>query len=547
MIKTDSVINHVQTVASLHNLFLLCIVVLFVFALRYVLVRTQIFYLAVASNRLTANLRKRLLTKLLHLPVSYFTERKTGAIQSVLTSDVLVYQNAINLISDSISGPVKAISALGYILFIEPYLALIAIALLPPMVWVIQRNGQKMNRAQRTIQDDIANVAASNNELLQGFRIIKSFGAEAQADAQYSQLIETSFASQMKGLTTFSNLRPLVEFIGAFALALLLAVSGVLASHGELNVADVMALVLAMDTINQGFKAFAGISNTNATVQAASDRIYSQILDISEEEPERLPDTSSQKLEFSGRIEFKNVSFTYPDGTVALDHVSFVIEPGQSLALVGPSGAGKSTIADLILRFYSPTAGTILLDGCDVTKIHRADIRKLIGVVPQQTFLFAGTIEDNVRLSNPEATEDEIRNALQLAHAESFTNEMLTREVAELGERGAKLSGGQMQRVAIARAIVRDPLILVLDEATSALDAESEKIVTQALQEVMKHRTTILIAHRLTTAARADRILFLNRGKISESGTHDQLMKAEGEYAALFKLFSGGLLPEGLQ
>ncbi|MGH2639156.1 MAG: ABC transporter ATP-binding protein, partial [Rhabdochlamydiaceae bacterium] len=477
-----------------------------------------------------------------------------GAIQSVLTSDVLVYQNAINLISDSISGPIKAISALGYILFIQPYLALIAIAILPPMAIVIQRNGQKMNRAQRTVQDDLANVSASNNEILQGIRVIKSFAAESQANEQYSELIESSYRSQMQGLTTFSNLRPLVEFIGAFALAILLALSGILASQGKLNVADVMALVLAMDTINQGFKSFAGISNTNASVQAASDRIYAQILDIPEEESETglataeaVREQSQTKPKFTGRVEFDDVSFVYPDGTIALENVSFVIEPGQALALVGPSGAGKSTIADLILRFYTPTSGRILIDGYDVTCLKRSDLRNLIGVVPQQTFLFAGTIEDNVRLGKADATDIEIQQAIQLAHAEGFTKEMLLREASELGERGAKLSGGQMQRVAIARAIVRDPLILVLDEATSALDAESEKIVTQALQEVMKARTTILIAHRLTTAARSDRILFLNRGKIVESGSHEELMKAGGEYAALFKLFSGGLLLEGIQ
>jgi ABC-type multidrug transport system fused ATPase/permease subunit len=243
-----------------------------------------------------------------------------------------------------------------------------------------------------------------------------------------------------------------------------------------------------------------------------------------------------------GRIEFRDVSFTYPDGTQALTKVSFVIEPGQSLALVGPSGSGKSTIADLLLRFYEPTSGQILLDGVDLCELRRNWLRGLMGVVPQNTFLFAGTIADNIRMGNPHATSAEIADAAHAAHVDVFVDEMPARYDSSVGESGVGLSGGERQRVAIARAIVRKPQILLLDEATSALDAVSEKHVQQALEEIMPGRTTLMIAHRLTTAARANRILMLRGGQVIEFGSHRELMDRDGAYAAMYRAFNSGLI-----
>jgi ABC-type multidrug transport system fused ATPase/permease subunit len=257
--------------------------------------------------------------------------------------------------------------------------------------------------------------------------------------------------------------------------------------------------------------------------------------------------TGRQTLEsINGLIEFRDVSFVYPDGTWALRNVSFAIQPGTSMALVGPSGAGKSTIADLLQRFYEPTSGASFLDGTDIKHLDVNWLRSQIGVVPQHTFLFAGGIDENLRLGTPDATDEQLTKALQMAHAEDFSREFRDRNVPVLGERGVRLSGGQMQRIAIARALVRDPSILLLDEATSALDAESEKAVTAALQKVMETRTTMFIAHRLTTAARADSILFLKRGEVIEQGSHTELMVKNGQYSLLFKAFSDGLLEDNL-
>jgi subfamily B ATP-binding cassette protein MsbA len=394
-----------------------------------------------------------------------------------------------------------------------------------------------MKKAQTQVQIDLAEVGAVTQETLQGVRVIKAFGAEGQMDVQYRQLTERSLKSQLQTAKLVAKLRPAVELLGVSGLILAFAIGGYLALHGRMEASSMASLVIALDWINQGFKGISGLSSTYSSVQAAADRIYGEILDVPE--PPEL--SGSQVLPaIAGRIVFDNVSFSYPDGTPALWNVSFVVEPGTSLALVGPSGAGKSTIADLFLRFYEPSDGKITVDGVDIKDLDVKWLRSQIGVVPQQTFLFAGSIDENLQLGAPDATEEQIGKALRMAHAENFTQEFRERNVPVMGERGARLSGGQMQRVAIARALIREPAILLLDEATSALDAASEQAVTEALQEVMETRTTLFIAHRLTTAARASKILLLKRGQVVETGSHKELIEKDGEYAALFRLFNAG-------
>ncbi len=524
---------------ALNHLILVSLGVVAVFGLRYFFTRGQVYFLSEAANKLAADLRIRMFNKLMRLPVTYFNDRRTGAIQSVLTNDVTVYQTAVGIIRSSVDGPIKAVGAFFTLVVIQWKLALIGVIVIPIMVAIIQRNARRMRVAQSAVQEDLAEVSATTQETLLGTRVVKAFGAEKRTSNLYEELIARTLHSQMRAVAITASLQPLVELIGALALAVLLYCGGTLAMRGNLESSDIIAMAFAMEVINQGCRSMANVSNTFAGVQAASDRIHGEILGLPD-----APDAQGSLTiaHPTGQLEFRNVTFAYPDGTPALRDVSFRLEAGHSLALVGPSGAGKSTIADLILRFYEPTAGQILLDGVDIATLDVNWLRAQTGIVPQHTFLFAGSIEDNVRLGAPNATENEVNEALRMAYAEGFAKEMNERESALLGERGVRLSGGQMQRVAIARALVRKPTLLILDEATSALDAASEKVVTEALDEVMHERTTLFIAHRLTTAARADRILVLSKGEVVEQGSHAELIQANGAYAGLFRAFSGGII-----
>lgn len=516
----------------------MALAVIGVYSVRYFLTRGQMFYLSRAANRLTADLRQQLFAKLQRLPVSYFNEKRAGAIQSVLTNDVSVYQSAVTSVRDAIDGPIKIVAGLAGIVIIQPVLSLSSLAVVPFMVYFIQRNARKMRGAQAQVQSDLSDLSAVTQEQLQGARIVKAFAAEQTVSQRYDQLVERSYESQMNAARRIASLKPMVELIGAVALAVTVFVCGQLVSRNQLTVHQLGSFIYALDVINQGFKSVGSLKQTMAQVRAAADRIHGEILDVPETMADKDGAVSLETVE--GRVEFRNVSFAYPDGTRALDNVSFTIEPGTSLALVGPSGAGKSTIADLLLRFYDPTEGTVLFDGHDVRTLQTQWYRSQFGVVPQQTFLFAGTVADNLRLGAPDATEEQVRSATRQAHVDAFLDATPNGLETVLGERGVRLSGGEGQRLAIARALVRDPKVLLLDEATSNLDSVSEKAVTEALTEVMHTRTALFIAHRLSTAARADKILVLRKGQVVESGTHAELMAGGGLYASMVNAFAAG-------
>lgn len=525
---------------AIQDLGWICLLVVLLFGLKYSFTRGQTYYLSMASARLSADLRQRLYTKLQRLPIQYFSDRRMGGIQSVLTNDVNVYQNAVSMIRDSIDGPVKAIVAVVSIFIIQWQLALVAMVFVPLLAWLVYQNGRRIKSAQRNVQDDLAELNSMAQESLYGSRVIKAFAAEDRMKVVFGRIVAKSLESQDSSVRQFAKLRPMVELLGAVSLAAILYICGWMAMGGTLMLTQIVALTLALDVINQGAKAMANLSATYNQVQAAADRIHSEVLDV-EEEPIDLP--GQREIEKpEGRIEFRGVSFSYPDGTPALKNVSFVIEPGTSLALVGPSGAGKSTIADLLLRFYDPSDGQIFYDGVDIRELKGAWYRRQIGVVPQQTFLFAGPISENLRLGAPDATDEEIVAAAVAANADGFIRSTPNGYETELGERGVRMSGGEGQRLAIARAIARDPKVLLLDEATSNLDAHSEQVVTEALEHAMQRRTTLFIAHRLTTAARATKIVMLKRGEVLEQGSHDELLAANQAYAAMYRAFTSGVM-----
>ncbi len=513
-----------------------------VYLVKYVCTRNSLYFLTEVGQRVVASLRVRLFEKLQRLPVSYFNEKRSGEIQSVLTNDVAAYSNAAMIIRDSLDGPIRAAIAMVAVFVLSWQLALVAVMFVPVIAFVVNRNGRKTKAAAAELQDETARLTGMTNEALLATRVVRAFGAEKALNERYQQHVESTFDCSMRVTKKIATMRPLVELIGAVALAVVLVVCGYLSVHAGFKVGQMAALVYALDVINQGFRAIGYANNTYQQMVASTDRMFREVFDVPEAHSHL---AAARVLEHvDGRIEFRDVSFTYPDGTVALQRVSFTIEPGQSLALVGPSGAGKSTIADLLLRFYEPTSGSILLDGVPITELDVAWLRSLTGVVPQQTFLFAGTISENIRLGKPDASDAEVEAAAHAAHVDAFVEPLPKRYESEIGEAGVGLSGGERQRLAIARAIVRMPSVLLLDEATSSLDAVSEKHVQEALETIMAGRTTLFIAHRLTTAARADRILVLRQGVVVEQGSHRELIDANGAYAGMYRAFSGGLLDE---
>lgn len=525
-------INHGQY----DRLAVLSLSVLGLFAVKYWFTRGQSLFLSMAATRLTTDLRKSLFEKLQRLPISFYNERKVGGLQSVLTNDVNVFQSAVGAVRDAIDGPIKAVGGTVFLFVLQWKLALAALAVLPFLAAYVQRNSRKLKAIQREVQDDLAAMTSGMQESLTGVRVVKAFSAERAVADRFAHLAEKTYSSQVKSARRIASLKPTVELVGAVALSLVVYLCGRLIQSGEFSIEGLTAFVYTLDQINQGAKNLGNLKQTTSQVQAALDRIDAEILTVPD--PESATKQALPMISATGRFDFNDVSFTYPDGTQALHKVSFTIMPGESIALVGPSGSGKSTLVDLLLRFYEPTSGEILLDGVNIKSLPLEEYRKLIGIVPQQTFLFAGTIEDNIRMGRPEASEAEVQEAVSSAHAQEFIQQMPEGLQTSLGERGVRLSGGQAQRIAIARALVRKPTLLVMDEATSNLDAISEAQISAALTEVMPNQTTLFIVHRLSSAARAHRVIMLNLGVLIEQGTFTELLANGGPFSRMYSAFS---------
>ena len=530
--------------ANTYQVGMMCLFIIAIYSVKYWFTRGQMFYLSDVAQRVTAGLRTQLFTKLQTLPIAYFNAKRTGAIQSVITNDVNVIQTGVPLVRDVISAPIRAFGGLALILYLNWKLALVSLIAVPPVAYLIMMNSRKVRKAQETVQKSMAEMTANMQESLGAVRVVRAFSAEERTSQSFADAVESTYESNMKVVGRVAQLKPMVEIIGAIAIAVIFYLGGRLVAGKEMTAGSLLSFIYLLDVIKNGATGIGNISNVYSQVLAATDHVYAEVLDV---ESDMKDDENALTLENpQGRIAFENVSFTYPDGTPALHGVSFAIEPGTSVALVGRSGAGKSTIADLMLRFYDPSAGAVTFDSNDIRRLDSAWLRRQIGVVPQQTLLFASTIRQNIEFGKPDATEAEVKAAARAAHADEFICATPEGYGTVLGERGVRLSGGEMQRVAIARALLIDPKVMLLDEATSALDSVSERIVQTALDEIMSERTSLIIAHRLSTAARADQIIVLAGGRIVEKGSHAELMALNGTYAGMYRAFNAGLFDGSL-
>ncbi|MAS61119.1 MAG: ABC transporter ATP-binding protein [Gammaproteobacteria bacterium] len=497
----------------------------------------RFYWVSWLGERVTADLRKAVFSHIIGLHPAYFEANLSGEIQSRITTDTTLIQSVIgSSASIALRNLLLLLGGIVFLFITNPRLTSVVLICIPLVIGPIMFFGRKVRRLSRNSQDEIANVGAYVGESIQQIKTVQAYTHEADDRNRFAEHVEKAFNVALQRIKTNSILITAVMSLVFVAIGALIWVGGRdvingLMSAGELTAFVIYAVMVAM--------AVAAISGVIAELQRAAGALE-RLMDLlhAENEIEAPENPRSFNGKPSGALALEKLTFAYPSRrqTLAIDDVSLAIEPGENVALVGPSGAGKSTLFDLILRFYDPNSGAIRLDGIDIRELDPLELRSHIAVVSQQPAMFTGNVWENIRYGRPEAGDEEVRKAAELAYADNFIEQLPEKYDSFLGESGVRLSGGQKQRIAIARAILKDPEILLLDEATSALDAESERQVQMALERLMRNRTSLIIAHRLATVKNVDRIVVLDSGKLIAQGTHRELLQSCALYENLARL-----------
>jgi ABC-type multidrug transport system fused ATPase/permease subunit len=522
-------------------------------AIVWAMTYAQTFLVGWVGQRVLADLRIRIFTHLQTLPIGFYDSRPAGVLISRMTNDVEALDS---LVTDSVvtlfQSGLTLLGTVGILLVLDVKLALLTFCVLPLVVigslWFRIVSAGAFRRTRETI----GAITAYLQETLSGIRVVRSFAQERMHETRFTELNADNSDANMTTVRLNAAYFPTVEMLSGVAMAMIVLYGGLQAIDGHITVGTVVAFVAALSNLFDPIQQLSQLYATYQSGMAALEKIF-QLLDVRPDLQDR-PD-AHELGRIRGEVSFDDVSFAYArrpvkrasaepgaaapedrsEQVLALDRVTLLIPPGQTVALVGATGAGKSTMAKLVARFYDPTSGRVLVDGHDLREVASTSLRSQMGIVPQEAFLFSGTVAENIAFGRPDADESQIRAAAAAVGAEEFISELAHGYDTEVGERGSQLSAGQRQLIAFARALIADPRILVLDEATSNVDLHSEARIEQGLRRLLAGRTSIVIAHRLSTIRQAGRIVVLEHGQIAEQGTHDELIAAEGRYYELYR------------
>jgi subfamily B ATP-binding cassette protein MsbA len=509
--------------------------ILLLFSLKGLFSFANNFLMSSIGAKIVKSLRKKFYEKMLFLPFSFYARESSGSVISRVINDVNVLEGLIANTTKNFFVYSSTVLALGFVaLYRNLNLALLSFTVIPLIALVSDRFGRRMKHTSLRTRMLISNVTHNMHETITGIRVIKSFTLEKEMSRRNDQAISEHYRNVMREVRINEFTGTVIDIIAGIGIALLSWYGFYLIVHDMLSLGEFLSFVVAVMMMYDPLKKLSRVNNDFQMIRASLQRIK-EIFLTQEEKEGRV-----EKKELAGEIVFQNVSFQYPDHKdSALEGIDMKIRPGETIAIVGYSGAGKSTLTDLVLGFWNNFTGSITIDGTDLKDYSLRNLRSHIGVVSQDIILFDDTVRNNILFGKPTATNEEIIEAAKAAYAHEFVMNMPNGYDTSIGERGIKLSGGQKQRISLARAIIKNPKILILDEATSSLDTDSETKIQKALEGIMPGRTTIIIAHRLSTIQKADRIVVMDKGKIIQQGSHEELFEKGGVYRELYAMQFG--------